>query len=467
MEGHRHRALAWALWSIAVLLALGAVTFLVLGRAAAAPTESFAFRGFSIIFALVFGTTGLVIASRVPSNPIGWMFLAAGIGSGLQELAQQYAIYGILYRPRSLPAPDVGAWITQWIWIPLTAIGIVFIPMLYPTGRLPSRRWRPIAWTAAVLVAADMVAFALAPGPLEEFTAVDNPFGLRGASGLIQVAEIGLMGYLLGLVAAVWSLVIRSRRSPREERLQLKWLLLAGAIAAVALIATFVMQIATGGTHKLVEYLVVLSIAAIPVTIGVAILRYRLYDIDIVINRAVAYSVLAAFITVVFVSIVVGVGALVGSEGNAFLSALAAAMVAVAFQPARRRAQHLANRLVYGDRATPYEVLSAFSDRLSETYSVDDVLPRLARVLAEGIGASSVRITLGSGASAHAVATFPPASSAERAAGPGPGEARGGRRDTSWPGPAQREPDRGPQGIPATPRDGAERRAPAHRAEHP
>ena len=136
--------LAWALWAIAVLLALAATTFLVLGRAAAAPTESFGFRGFSIVFALVFGTTGLVIASRVPSNPIGWMFLAAGIGSGLQELAQQYAIYGILYRPGSLPAPDVGAWITQWIWIPLTAIAIVFIPMLYPTGRLPSERWRPI-----------------------------------------------------------------------------------------------------------------------------------------------------------------------------------------------------------------------------------------------------------------------------------------------------------------------------------
>jgi signal transduction histidine kinase len=407
-EERTARRLARALWAIAVLLALAATTFLVLGRAAAAPTESFGFRGFSIVFALVFGTTGLVIASRVPSNPIGWMFLAAGIGSGLQELAQQYAIYGILYRPGSLPAPDVGAWITQWIWIPLTAIAIVFIPMLYPTGRLPSERWRPIVWTAAVLIAADIAAFALAPGPLEEFTAVENPFGLDGATQLGEVAQIGLLSYLLAIAAGFASLLVRRRRATRDERLQLKWLVLAGAVAVIALAATFISQVISASTIKAFEYLVVLAIAGIPVAIGVAILRYRLFDIDVVINRALVYAALAAFITTVFVGIVVGVGTVVGSESNAFLSAVAAAVVALAFQPARRRAQHLANRFVYGERATPYEVLSGFTERLADTYSVEDVLPRLARVLAEGIGASSVRISLGSGTEARPVAISPP-----------------------------------------------------------
>jgi signal transduction histidine kinase len=139
----------------------------------------------------------------------------------------------------------------------------------------------------------------------------------------------------------------------------------------------------------------------------VAILRYRLYDIDVVINRAVVYGVLAAFITAVFLSIVVGVGTLVGSDGNAFLSAVAAAVVALAFQPARRRAQHLANRFVYGERATPYEVLSGFSERLAETYSVDDVLPRLARVLGEALGAARVAILLGTDPTSAPVATWP------------------------------------------------------------
>jgi signal transduction histidine kinase len=412
----RSRRLALALWALALLLALGALTFLFLGRATSAPSESFGFRGFSAVFAIVFGTTGLLIATRVPSNPIGWLFLALGIGSGIQEVAQQYAIYGILHRPGSIPAADVAAWIVQWIWIPLTAVAIVFIPLLYPTGRLPSAAWRPIAFTAGALITIDACAFALAPGRLEEFREVVNPFGLPGATGLIEIAEIGLLGYMLALVAAVTSLVIRYRRGSRDERLQLKWLVLVGALAGVALVATFLMQVITGSTPRFLEYLIVLAIAAVPIAIGVAILRYRLYDIDLVINRTVAYGVLAAFITGVFVAIVVGVGTTVGSRGNPFLSAVAAAVVALAFQPARRRAQHLANRLVYGDRATPYEVLSGFTERLAETYSVEDVLPRLARVLAEGIGASAVTITLGSGEAAHPVAAFP-SSSADRAGG--------------------------------------------------
>jgi signal transduction histidine kinase len=410
IEQHRHRRLAWALWASALLLALAALTFLILGRTTSPPSESFGFRGFSAVFAIVFGTTGLLIASRVSSNPIGWLLLAIGVGGGVQELAQQYAIYGVLYRPGSVPAADVAAWTTQWIWIPLTAIAIVFIPLLYPTGRLPSPRWRPIAVAAGVLIALDAAAFALAPGPLEEFRAVVNPFGLLGATGLMEIAEFGLLPYMLALVAAVTSLVIRYRRASRDERLQLKWLVLVGALAGVALVATFLMQVIAGSTPRLLEYLIVLTIAAIPAAIGIAILRYRLYDIDVVINRTVAYGVLAAFITGVFVAIVVGVGTAVGSRGNPFLSAVAAAIVALAFQPARRQSQHLANRLVYGDRATPYEVLSGFTGRLAETYSVEDVLPRLARVLADGIGASAVTITLGSGGSAHPVAAFPPSS---------------------------------------------------------
>ncbi|MGH2680983.1 MAG: histidine kinase [Actinomycetota bacterium] len=416
MERTATRGTAWALWSVAIALALAAFALLILGRSTSAPSESFGFRGFSGVFAIVFGTTGLLIATRVPSNPIGWMFLALGIGSGLQEVSQQYAIYGILHHPGSVPAADVAAWIVQWIWIPLTAVAIVFIPLLYPTGRLPSARWRPIAFTAGALITIDACAFALAPGRLEEFREVVNPFGLPGATGLHEIAEFGLLGYMLALVAAVTSLVVRYRRGSRDERLQLKWLVLVGAVAGVALVATFLMQVITGSTPRFLEYLIVLAIAAVPIAIGVAILRYRLYDIDLVINRTVAYGVLAAFITGVFVAIVVGVGTAVGSRGNPFLSAVAAAVVALAFQPARRRAQHLANRFVYGDRATPYEVLSGFTERLAETYSVEDVLPRLARVLAEGIGASAVTIILGSGETAHPVAAFP-SSSADRAGG--------------------------------------------------
>jgi signal transduction histidine kinase len=142
------------------------------------------------------------------------------------------------------------------------------------------------------------------------------------------------------------------------------------------------------------------------VAIGVAILKFRLYDIDVVIKKTVVYAILAAFITVVYVAVVVGIGTLVGTSGNVVLSAVAAAVVALAFQPARRRAQRVADRLVYGERATPYEVLSGFSERLAETYSVEDVLPRMARVLADGVGAT-VTIVLGGGSSPTTVAAWP------------------------------------------------------------
>jgi signal transduction histidine kinase len=409
MERRRHRALAWVLWSIAVLLALAAVTFLVLGRSAPAPSESFGFRGFSALFALVFGTTGLVIASRVPSNPIGWLFLAAGVGSGLQELAQQYAIYGIVHRPGSLPGADVGAWIVQWIWVPLTALAIVFVPMLYPTGRLLSGTWRLVVWAATLLILADALAFALAPGPIEEFRAVENPIGVRAAPWLMEAAEIGLMGYLLGLGAALWSLVIRFRRSPAEERLQLKWLLLAGAIATLALMGMFVMQIATGSPPKILEYLIVLSIAAIPVAVGVAVLRYRLYDIDLVIKKTVVYAVLALLLFLLgVVPAWATAGLVVDLTGSGEFSwLLAGLVVGIAIWPLRRLATRIADRIVFGRRATPYEVLSEFSDRVAETYAADDVLERMARVLAAGVGAEAATVWLRDRGGFHPAASWP------------------------------------------------------------
>jgi signal transduction histidine kinase len=401
--------LAWALWASAIMLALAASTFLILGRTTPPPSESFGFRGFSAVFAIVFATTGLLIASRVPSNPIGWLFLAAGIGSGVQELAQQYAIYGVLHRPGAVPAADVAAWTTQWIWIPLTAIAIVFIPLLYPTGRLPSPRWRPIAVAAGALITLDAAAFALAPGRLDEFRAVVNPFGLSGADGSLKIAELGLLAYMLALVAAVTSLVIRYRHASRDVRLQLKWLVLVGALAGVALVATFVMQVITGSTPRLLEYLIVVTIAAIPIAIGVAILRYRLYDIDVVIRKTVVYAILAVLLFALGGIVAwVGAGIVVaeaGQDGYAYLAA--GIVVGVAVWPLRKVATRIADRLVFGRRATPYQVLSEFSDRVAGTYASDDVLDRMAQVLAAAVGADAATVWLHDRRGFHPGATWP------------------------------------------------------------
>ncbi|MGZ8605190.1 MAG: histidine kinase, partial [Actinomycetota bacterium] len=191
----------------------------------------------------------------------------------------------------------------------------------------------------------------------------------------------------------------RFRRSSGEEREQLKWLASAVALMAVALTVFALVGLASDWSADpqggdLTENFVIASIVAVPVAIGIGVLKYRLYDIDVVINKAVVYGALAVFITVVYVAIVVGVGAAFGSQRNPVLSAAAAAVVALAFQPARRRAQHLANVLVYGKRATPYEVLSELSSRFAGTYSLDDALPRLARVTSEAVGAERSRVWL-------------------------------------------------------------------------
>jgi len=211
------------------------------------------------------------------------------------------------------------------------------------------------------------------------------------------------------------SLVQRFRRSTGIERLQLRWLVTAAGTVAILYASALILSFnsawgteATPGWLGVIQVLAIVSFGLIPIAIGVSVLRYHLFDIDLVINRALLLAAMVVFITLVYVAIVVGVGALVGSQSTPVLSAVAAAVVALAFQPARRRAQHLADRLVYGKRATPYEVLSQFSDRLGNAYANEELLPRMARALAEGTGASRADVWVRVGEELRAEAVWPP-----------------------------------------------------------
>jgi signal transduction histidine kinase len=415
MGGERTASrLPWVLAGVILAIVIAGLVFLILGRETPQPATAFAFRGYGLPLSIVFAAAGVLVASRVPANPIGWLLLAAGAGTAIQEFAQQYAIYGLLDSPGAVPGADIAAWIPEWIWIPFMAAIALYIPLFYPDGHLPSRRWIWVAVLGGIGAAIGTVCFALTPGPLEGFLGQQNPFGIQGADWIRTVGDVAMLLLLAALLGTVASLVVRVRRSRGDERQQLKWLALAIALLGFSFLigVPYWTLSGTGTSLDLVENLVVIGLAGVPVAIGISILKYRLYDIDVVINKAVVYGVLAAFITIVYVAIVVGVGALVGSGGNAVLSAIAAAVIAVAFQPARRRAQRLANRVVYGDRATPYEVLSGFSERLADTYSIEDVLPRLARVLADGVGATRVGISLGSGIRERTVASYPDGSEA-------------------------------------------------------
>ena len=393
MTARTTKRLVWGSWIVAVALAALAGLFLLLGRSQPQPADTFGFRGFAIIFAVAFATVGALVASRRPENPIGWIFCAMGVGSGLQELAQQYAIYAVLVKHDTLPLGHVAAWFPSWIWIPITS-GAGFLFALFPTGKLTSPRWRAALLISAVGVTIGSIGFALAPGPLENFSPVDNPFGIRGAEFLNSTANlVGLFIYGWGMIACAASLVARFRRSRSDERAQLKWLAFSAAFVGIALMSSFV-ETNAGGTREVVELFVILSFVTVPLATGIAILRHRLFDIDVVISKTLAYGALAAFITGVYVAIAVGVGSALGNRGNAALSIVATALVAIAFQPVRARVQRVANRLVYGKRATPYEVMAGFSHRVAGTLSVEDVLPGMAEAAARGVGATRGRVRL-------------------------------------------------------------------------
>jgi signal transduction histidine kinase len=390
--------LAWGLWGVSAAACATAVVFLVASRNVPTPTGLFGPRGFSILLSLVLATVGAVVASRQPRNPIGWVFSVAGILGGVQAAAQEYGMWAVLKHGDRGDLAAWALWIVEWTWIPIVgSVGFVFA--VFPDGRTLSPRWRAALVVAIAGASLAAVAEALTPD-LTTVADIPNPIGIR-SEAVVALGNVGLLCFLLMIGLGLLSLVVRFRRSGGDERQQLKWV----ALAASALLSTLVFfvvvaVIASGGVANEVvgydwaENLVILGFFAIPVAIGIGVLKYRLYDIDVVINKTVVYGTLGVFITLVYVAVVVGIGTVVGSRGNAVLSAFAAAIVALAFQPARRRAQHLANRLVYGKRATPYEVLSSVSSRFAGTYSIEDALPRLARVTGEAVGAVETRIWL-------------------------------------------------------------------------
>jgi signal transduction histidine kinase len=377
----------------------------------------------SIVIPIGIGVLGTLVASRRPRNPIGWIFLFIATVGGLQGVEDQYVRFALVTHPGSLPMVAWVAWLNSWtLFLIFPAGAVALLMLLLPEGRLPSRRWRAVVAIAVVFTAADTVLTALAPGPLAlnsndvNYAAPTNPLGLTLLRGVFATGTsttplsgvLWLLGLAILLVAAAAPLV-RMRRSKGEQRQQLKWIAYAVLTTAVAIVPiSFLAGTVLPSWTFDVPLLVGFGIA-LPVAAGIAIFKHRLYDIDVVISRTVVYGSLAVFITAVYVGIAVGIGALIGGGGkpNLGLSILATAIVAVGFQPVRERVQRVANRLVYGKRATPYEVLSQFSERVAESYATDDVMPLMARVLAEGTGAQRADVWLRSGSTWRDAAVWP------------------------------------------------------------
>ena len=374
--------------------------------------------GFDLLFVsfLLFPLIGYVLAIRRPDNAVSWVMLGVGFALGLSSFLGAYAGYAIHGGLGGYRAGAIVEALDQPMWIPIVAIPVTFLLLIFPEGHLPSPRWRWFAWILAASMAITFLAIVLEPGPIEEsqIPGLVNPLGIEALRPVLDVLIVALIALPIGVIGSLTSLVLRFRRSTGVERLQLRWLVSAAATVAVlyalALILSFSTAWSTTETPTglaILQAVAVGSFGLIPIAIGISVLRYHLFDIDLVINRALLVGGMAVFISAVYAGVVVGVGTLVGSRASPVLSAAAAAIVAIAFQPARRRAQRFADRLVYGERATPYEVLSDFSERLGNAYANDELLPRMARALAEGTGASRADVWVRIGEQLRAEAWWP------------------------------------------------------------
>jgi signal transduction histidine kinase len=414
-QRHTAQVLAVGLGVLAAAIGVATIPLVLANRAASAASSDIPVA----VIAVSFGFVGALVASRQPRNLTGWLFLFVAVAIGLGGVADEYALYALLTHRGSLPGGVWAVWLTSWeqdLLFPAGAIALLMLVL--PDGRLLSRRWRWVAWPAVILSVLGVLGGMFAAGPLAtgtpNFPTPQNPLGV-GANGPIGAAinlfgAAWLPGFIVFALAAAAPLV-RLRRSRGDEREQLKWIAYAVVVSGTAVV------LAALGNLFVAHFpswpgAVALGLGfgvALPAAAGVAIFKYRLYDVDIVISRTLVYGSLAVFITAVYVGIAVGIGSLVGSGGkpNLALSILATAIVAMGFQPVRERVQRIANRLVFGKRATPYEVLSEFSGRVAETYAADEVLPRMARVLQQGTGADSATVWLRGNAELRPAATYP------------------------------------------------------------
>jgi hypothetical protein len=359
--------LAWALWAVAML---GMATLLwfdhLLRQAGRADLVQVNVSALSWLLALVSApTVGAVLATRRPRHPVGWLLLGLGASIGLSGFVDGYAPYGLLARPGSLPA-------ARWAAISSPAVTVAgiaclgYVLLLTPTGLLPSPRWR---WWARVTAAAPVVfvvAVTLQPEPLDPaYRWVKNPLGLQALQLPLAITDVVASGItVLGVVVGALSLVVRFRRARGTQRQQLRWVALAAVLASVAILV--VLAGMAVGSDVLIIWAAGVSFAVLPPAIGAAILRYRLYDLDRIISRTLAYGLLTVLLGGGYAAVVLGLGQLLGGRQSSLVVAGATLAVAAVFQPARRRVQELVDRRFNRRRYDAAETIQAFSAQLHQ-----------------------------------------------------------------------------------------------------
>jgi signal transduction histidine kinase len=407
--GRQQRTAAGIAWLLVVAVALTGIAVNGLAWRHLATSDA-STNAADVPAAILYATLGALIVRRA-GNVVGWFLLSGGMASAVVSLASAYAVIGTK-NPGTLPGAALAGLLAECSFVLLVS-GIAFMFLLFPTGHLPSRRWRPAGALCLLLIALALIETAIHPGPIGlpapggVSVVVQNPLGVRPLPGpLLVIGTISALWavFLAVLATSTAAMITRYRSGDREQRQQIKWI----AFTAAAMIACALVVIATShiaGTWPAVLTAVantgatVIGLAGFPIAIAVAVLKYGLYQIDVIITRAVSYGLLSAALTAVYAGIVVGIGTLAGYAGGPVLTVAAAVVVAVLFHPVRQRAAVLANRFVYGKRSSPYQVLAGFAQDMAGQLDADAAPSRLAALLGGAIGAvrAEVFVVVGDG----------------------------------------------------------------------
>jgi signal transduction histidine kinase len=422
MTGRRAERVASAVAGAIGVVAVSGLILLLLNRRATYGNDDLLFGMFTAT-TVAYTVAGVAIVRRAPAHVIGWLCLATGFVLELGVTLTQYGLFAIRTQPGSLPAPALGLVVASATPL-LTLTGILLIVHLFPTGRPVGPRWR---WPVGATIAGQTIALVVTVLLTERVTdvwsdelshagvGVLNPLAV-GAGGDVAgwLNVVGVLLFVTGAIGAVVSLFVRRRRATSDERRQIRWLaaVAGAALGWIVLMLPVMLLTSANGPAGVAFWLVITPLVALgpPAAIGIGIVKYRALDIDVVIRKTVVVAVVAFALTLLYL----GVLALATVPGAPRLLA-AAALLAVTFNPVRRAARSIADRVAYGRRASSYEVLSDFSGRMAETYAADDVLPRMATVLASGTGAEAVTVWLRVGDELRPTATGGAAMSAPAA----------------------------------------------------
>jgi cytochrome b subunit of formate dehydrogenase len=373
--------LAWPLVTLSVVLLVGGIVLAQMTRSTAPGRQYYG--SFETVFVLAtvltFSVVGAIIASRQPRNAIGWIFCGIGLVVSLNSLTGSYAEYQFAGGSAPGSLAETAAWFSSWSWTLWIYVPTTFLLLLFPDGQLPSPRWRPVAWCAALGIIGFDAGYALAPGPLEEFPQITNPYGVDSPIlDAVALAGVTLAG--ASMVASAVSLIVRMRRAGRVERQQIKWLAYGGAVVVGTVFVGGVISVWIG---EVGISLIIIGLLGVPIFTGVAIARYRLYDIDLLINRTLVYGSLTTLLVMAYFGGVVGSQRLLSPLiGDSYQLATVASTLVIAalFNPLRRRVQAFVDRRFYRRKYDAAKILEAFGSRLREGTDLDALSNDVVRV---------------------------------------------------------------------------------------